>query len=863
MLNLPTFVETILRLSDGRWLVFTRDELYVYANADPPTDADLLQTIDFPADFGWPATYGTQAIEGNDGYVYRAWGNTSTGASWVSRCAITDDFSVQSNWKKMDGTSGYDIITISGSRSDARGMWWDSTLGAPVILYHTYSYNQYIVYWNGSNWQANSLSLGISGYQSAGIQVGSKYYLFVENVYTYDIHVFEMSNYSDTAPIDRGHITDALYPLRSANYYDPTTGRIYIGYMSNQSGADKGIWYLDTATGTLTKELATTWQRAVYGRCDGTSDFLIFHSGYTSGGQQYRVGVSGTDVSFGSGTLGVTMVASQLGVTTQYKPIYCWNYNTSAAEIYFIDTGETGGAPSGETAGVVKNSMTSVTIKGRVTDMGSASSLEVWLEWGTSPSYGNSGTHHVLTSPSEISETITITPGVTYYYRLAMYDGSTTYYSSGDTFIIDMHKVTGTKVSEDSTPVTITNGSRRATSHVSTRIVGKNNKRWVHLLTYEGGTYYGVVREIDTTTNVISSEVKVYVGGDDHCSGTLMMDSSGYLHLISGDHGYTGEMAHYKSDNPYDISSWTKVGVIPANYPTYPEAVIDSSDNIHLIYRGYDPGSTHLYYQKKTPTNNWGDILVDLFDGTEATRYYRPSYMTTLTIYNDILHIGLHVFDYTGNYGVKMGYMMSDDGGATWKKSDGTVYSLPVTRSTIETIVDYPSGNTRSSPIYVDSSGNPYFVVMELNSNTKTFYIHKSGTWNSYNIDVPAGKNIVDNGTITEYDGKIYYIAAYGDSWFDTTGANTDNYMHVSSDGGQNWTLTKIIDEPSTSSWSATAERINSFNTMENNIFVADTRGGTDPTIVGIGHIVSGVYSEVRPVGGVIFKVSGTKVIIP
>lgn len=82
---------------------------------------------------------------------------------------------------------------------------------------------------------------------------------------------------------------------------------------------------------------------------------------------------------------------------------------TASADHYHADVA-TGLATNVQEAGA--------TLNGELLDMGNASSVDVWFDWGRSTNYGNSTPRQTLTSPDGFSEWIgPLDPDTRYYFR--------------------------------------------------------------------------------------------------------------------------------------------------------------------------------------------------------------------------------------------------------------------------------------------------------------------------------------------------------------------------------------------------------------------------------------------------------------
>jgi hypothetical protein len=78
-------------------------------------------------------------------------------------------------------------------------------------------------------------------------------------------------------------------------------------------------------------------------------------------------------------------------------------------------------------------------------------------------------------------------------------------------------------------------------------------------------------------------------------------------------------------------------------------------------------------------------------------------------------------------------YACSDDGGKTWKKSDGTAYTLPITASTAEIAAPVPQKHEliNQTSMCTDSDGHPIIATYFRPEGTKVvqyFLIHHDGS---------------------------------------------------------------------------------------------------------------------------------------
>ena len=120
---------------------------------------------------------------------------------------------------------------------------------------------------------------------------------------------------------------------------------------------------------------------------------------------------------------------------------------------------------------------------------------------------------------------------------------------------------------------------------------------------------------------------------DDHDIPSIDVDSNGYLHVVLGAHH--GNLYHYESTSPYNISSWgegEQFGdvIVPgaSGGHSYPALLIDEDDNIHVVTRyAGDRYYFNLVYNKKSG-NSWDNQqnLVVAFKPFYGIWYHKLSY---------------------------------------------------------------------------------------------------------------------------------------------------------------------------------------------------------------------------------------------
>ncbi len=197
---------------------------------------------------------------------------------------------------------------------------------------------------------------------------------------------------------------------------------------------------------------------------------------------------------------------------------------------------------------------------------------------------------------------------------------------------------------------------------------------------------------------------------DAHKSISIMVDGDGYLHMSWGLHG--GPFNYCKSVAPGSLTLSPKMSMtgFKEKSVTYPEFYRLANGNLLFLYRDGGSGNGSLmlnsYDIKK---KKWATIQ----DGWINGEGQRSPYWQMVIDHAGHIQISW-VWRETGDVATNhdMCYAKSDDGGATWKKSTGEAYKLPITAATAEYALKIPQKSEliNSTAIAVDEKNNPFIV---------------------------------------------------------------------------------------------------------------------------------------------------------
>jgi len=313
-----------------------------------------------------------------------------------------------------------------------------------------------------------------------------------------------------------------------------------------------------------------------------------------------------------------------------------------------------------------------------------------------------------------------------------------------------------------------------------------SNRLYVVFLSNDGKHY---IYYYDFNTGEVSKPVLLPIEPTAdlaHGQPAIVIDNDGYIWVFGGSHDTLCQVA--RSKNPRDISEWDTLSSIgDGNYPdpggvTYPQPIV-VSDGILVIMR---------YHESAT----WYDSPVYMFKTTDGSAWQKTKLVEVGTAkhYPFLFHkIGNKIVGLVSprnldgdDYWHGVLFLMSDDEGQTWKKADGTTYTLPVNDSQADWIVKdlhYEGWDVNILP-----SGKPVALVWK--EDTSDLYLYKwNGTaWEQHHID-----NLGDLGPAREFG----FIKVTDENTIEVyTLKNISGVVEVvkykTTDGGSTWSMEQI-----------------------------------------------------------------------
>lgn len=217
---------------------------------------------------------------------------------------------------------------------------------------------------------------------------------------------------------------------------------------------------------------------------------------------------------------------------------------------------------------------------------------------------------------------------------------------------------------------------------------------------------------------------------DAHNSISIMTDGKGYLH-VAWDH-HNSPLNYVKSLKPLSLKLSDRFNMTGKDelIVSYPEFYRMPDGDLLFFYRLGGSGNGNMIINRYNhKTGNWNRLHDVLIDGENT----RNAYWQATTDRNGTIHISWvwrESPDVASNH--DLCYAKSDDGGETWKKSDGTIYTLPITAATAEYACKIPQNSEliNQTSMTADSKGQPYIAGywrQEGSQVPQYFMVYKNG----------------------------------------------------------------------------------------------------------------------------------------
>ena len=235
---------------------------------------------------------------------------------------------------------------------------------------------------------------------------------------------------------------------------------------------------------------------------------------------------------------------------------------------------------------------------------------------------------------------------------------------------------------------------------------------------YAGGSLFvSSLRKSDSAVRIsrlirgnwTSTTLRTAAASDIHDAPSIAVGPDGYIYAVSETHGsQVYDVPVYRSDEPYGIT-FTQVSTISVdNYFKYPYIVFDDSGTLWLFHANGNQTRNIVYRKSNDGGETWFDTttLWDSANGDGDIPYFTVHYTD-----GEIL---ITTSSDNSSEDMTSGcYFMKHDG-TSWKKADGTEYTLPVTKTTADVAFNpATAGGSAGFSIRAqkDSSGRYFCIV--------------------------------------------------------------------------------------------------------------------------------------------------------
>lgn len=198
---------------------------------------------------------------------------------------------------------------------------------------------------------------------------------------------------------------------------------------------------------------------------------------------------------------------------------------------------------------------------------------------------------------------------------------------------------------------------------------------------------------------------------DAHNVISIMVDGEGYLHASFDHHGNRLNYCRSLEPGGLEMGNLEPMLSVDESDVTYPEFYRMPNGDLLFAYRSGASGRGNLVINKyDLKSRKWERLQDVLIDGEGKRNAYWQLYVDERgTIH--VSWVWRETWLVETNH--DLCYACSKDGGKTWQKSTGEIYSLPINISNAEYACKIPQNSEliNQTSMSSDSEGNPYIVT--------------------------------------------------------------------------------------------------------------------------------------------------------
>jgi hypothetical protein len=246
--------------------------------------------------------------------------------------------------------------------------------------------------------------------------------------------------------------------------------------------------------------------------------------------------------------------------------------------------------------------------------------------------------------------------------------------------------------------------------------------------------------------------------GNAHRNPTLLIDEDGLLYVFYGYASGNQPLHVLRSVAPYDITNWVKQTDVVPRAASYPQPWQLESGEITVVYRvpkGWccrttgDGGRT---WSQPTSIVEFSDYefcsTAYAMTVAENGTFPRRIHLTWSKLGGGSPEEQRTKALWARRYDVY--YACSDDGGSTWRRSDGAALSLPITEADAEKVYESGEHGVWLKDIQLDPAGNPCVLFIDADAHTYAstwkFARNLGGAWSM--SDIATSDHMYDGGAL-------------------------------------------------------------------------------------------------------------------
>jgi hypothetical protein len=198
---------------------------------------------------------------------------------------------------------------------------------------------------------------------------------------------------------------------------------------------------------------------------------------------------------------------------------------------------------------------------------------------------------------------------------------------------------------------------------------------------------------------------------DAHNGISIAVDGTGVVHVAWDHHATPLRYARGNAPGSLELGEPSPMTGRRETRVTYPEFYNLADGGLLFIYRDGSSGSGNLVMNRyDAGAGRWQQLHENLIDGQGE----RNAYWQAAVDDRGVIHVSW-VWRESGDVATNhdLCYAKSTDGGATWERSSGAKYTLPITAASAEVAVPVPQRHEliNQTSMTTDSKGRPYIAT--------------------------------------------------------------------------------------------------------------------------------------------------------